>query len=57
MSSIRNAGILASVMGILIVRGELPGQNRTGPMPDFELPAASPRVHGLAGRVLSATAR
>lgn len=24
------------------------------PMPDFELPSASPRVHGLAGRVISA---
>jgi Protein of unknown function (DUF1207) len=54
MSSILNVGILASLMGFLPV-GRLLGQSEASPVPDFELPSASPRVHGLAGRVISAS--
>lgn len=54
MSSIRNVGILASMLGFLLA-GRLPAQSEAVRMPDFELPSASPRVHGLAGRVMSAS--
>ena len=56
MSSIhpRVAGML-----LLLLGGALPAaaQERVFPrVPSFELPEASPRVHGLVGRVLSARA-
>jgi hypothetical protein len=54
MSSIRNAGILARLTGLLLA-SPLAAQSNAPPMPAFELPSASPRVHGLAGRVLSAS--
>jgi hypothetical protein len=54
MSSTRNLAIIASLIEFLL-GGALHGQARPRPMPDFELPSASPRVNGLAGRVLSAS--
>jgi hypothetical protein len=54
MSSIRNAAIAVPLLGFLLA-STLHGQSEPPPMPDFELPSASPRVYGLAGRVLSAS--
>lgn len=54
MSSMRNVAIIAWLIEFLLA-GSLRGQSQSPAMPDFELPSASPRVHGLAGRVLSAS--
>jgi hypothetical protein len=48
------AGVVTLALAWLAVR-PLAGQSPSSPpMPDFELPSASPRVHGLAGRLISA---
>ncbi len=54
MSSTRNLAIIAALI-TFPPAGTLLGQATARPMPDFELPSASPRVNGLAGRVLSAS--
>jgi hypothetical protein len=50
----RTVATIAPLIEFLLA-GTLHGQSQSPPMPDFELPSASPRVNGLAGRVLSAS--
>jgi hypothetical protein len=53
MSSILTAGLVTLTLASLLAR-PLHGQALDTPAPpDFELPSASPRVHGLVGRLLS----
>ena len=54
MSS-RAAGLFLALAGLLASAAEAAAQQRLfPPVPSFELPEASPRVHGLVGRLLAA---
>lgn len=55
MSSMLTAGVVALALAALPARALQAQGTDFSPLPDFELPSASPRGHGLVGRLLSAS--